>query len=79
MPRWSTSQSLVEMAGFEEEYDCDAQSCLAAYDGLHPGTLGKFQIVRAFAKALSATSSPTVASGSVTSNTNNHQVSESEK
>lgn len=49
---WSTSQSPIRLAYLNEAYDCDLYSCPASHDGLHPNSLGEYQIARAFSSAL---------------------------
>ncbi|KAJ0160586.1 hypothetical protein CTA2_7712 [Colletotrichum tanaceti] len=45
---WGTRESPVELAGISDGYDCSR----ASYDGLHPDSLGEFQIARVFSRCL---------------------------
>ncbi|KAK1470408.1 fibronectin type III domain-containing protein [Colletotrichum tamarilloi] len=49
VPKWSSSESPVELVEVRRGYHCSQGS----YDGLHPNALGEFQIARAFSRTLS--------------------------
>ncbi|KAK0724340.1 SGNH hydrolase-type esterase domain-containing protein [Lasiosphaeris hirsuta] len=52
IPRWSTDESPVALVKFCENYSCGKHTSKAAYDGLHPNTLGDYQIAQAFSRTL---------------------------
>lgn len=43
---------MSRLVQFREFYSCNATSCPAGYDGLHPNTLGEYQIAHAFSQTL---------------------------
>lgn len=47
---WSTERSPVEVVRVSEVYDCHVESCPAGIDGLHPNSLGDYQIARAYSQ-----------------------------
>ncbi|KAK2606696.1 hypothetical protein N8I77_005427 [Diaporthe amygdali] len=49
---WWTADSPVEVVKVSEVYDCHTTSCPAGIDGLHPNSLGDFQIARAYTQVL---------------------------
>jgi lysophospholipase L1-like esterase len=52
IPKWSTEGSPVELVHMRETYSCEVDVCPAGYDGLHPNTLGDYQIAHAFSRVL---------------------------
>lgn len=52
VPQWSTEISPIEFVHIQESYSCEEGECRAAHDGLHPNTLGDYQIAHAFSRAL---------------------------
>jgi hypothetical protein len=52
IPQWSTEISPIELVHMLESYSCEPDRCPAGYDGLHPNTLGDYQIAHAFSRAL---------------------------
>ncbi|KAH7362814.1 fibronectin type III domain-containing protein [Plectosphaerella cucumerina] len=53
IPGWSTSQSEVQLVDVNSVYSCGITgACPAAYDGLHPGPQGEYEIASAFSKTL---------------------------
>ncbi|KAG7132111.1 NLP effector protein 10 like [Verticillium longisporum] len=53
IPGWSTSSSPVKLVDVNSVYSCAPRGdCSAAYDGLHPGPKGEYQIAHAFSKTL---------------------------
>lgn len=52
IPTWSTSQSLIELVHLRENYDCHTTGCPAGYDGLHPNSIGEYEIAQAFSITL---------------------------
>ncbi|KAK3348848.1 carbohydrate esterase family 3 protein [Lasiosphaeria hispida] len=52
IPRWSTAKSPIALVKFCENYSCGKNTSKAAYDGLHPNTLGDYQIAQAFSRTL---------------------------
>jgi hypothetical protein len=52
IPKWSTKTSPIELADLGASYSCEANICPSAFDGLHPNTLGDYQIAQAFSRAL---------------------------
>lgn len=40
------------LVNVRDNYECEPESCLAGYDGLHPNAIGEYQIAQAFSKAL---------------------------
>ncbi|BCR97517.1 SGNH/GDSL hydrolase family protein [Aspergillus luchuensis] len=52
VPEWSSAGSPIHLVELQENYDCGPDACPAGYDGLHPNTLGEYQIARAFSLTL---------------------------
>lgn len=54
IPGWSTERSPIYHVDVASAYSCGSQwpHCPAAFDGLHPSTLGSYQIAKAFAQSL---------------------------
>ncbi|KAL2147986.1 hypothetical protein VTI28DRAFT_42 [Corynascus sepedonium] len=52
IPRWSTHESPVAIVGFCANYSCGGTISDAAYDGLHPNSLGEYQLAQAFSQTL---------------------------
>jgi len=52
IPQWSTEISPIELVHMQESYSCEPDGCPAGHDGLHPNTLGDYQIAHAFSRAL---------------------------
>jgi GDSL-like Lipase/Acylhydrolase family len=52
IPRWSTELSPIELVYMRESFSCEEDGCPAGHDGLHPNTLGDYQIAQAFSRAL---------------------------
>ena len=52
IPKWSTTTSPMELVEIRENYSCEGTGCPAGFDGLHPNTLGDYQIAHAFSRAL---------------------------
>ncbi|MCP2168485.1 Fibronectin type III domain-containing protein [Goodfellowiella coeruleoviolacea] len=50
--RWNKGISRVELVDWMTAYSCSPDSCPAAYDGLHPNSLGEVQLAGAFAGTL---------------------------
>lgn len=55
IPTWSTEQSPIYHVDVALAYSCGPgfPHCPAAFDGLHPSTLGSYQIAQVFAQSLS--------------------------
>jgi hypothetical protein len=53
IPTWSTEMSPIGLVQVQEGYSCGGGACLAGFDGLHPNTLGEYQIAHAFSRVLS--------------------------
>ncbi|KAK7719407.1 hypothetical protein SLS63_010044 [Diaporthe eres] len=49
---WWTAGSPVEVVKVSKVYDCQVTACPAGIDGLHPNSLGDFQIARAYTQVL---------------------------
>jgi len=49
---WTRPSSPVVLVDFAGNYNCKPDSCPAGHDGLHPNSLGEYQIASAFTKAL---------------------------
>ncbi|KAG8164447.1 hypothetical protein KVR01_006365 [Diaporthe batatas] len=49
---WWTEGSPVEVVKVSKVYDCQTTACPAGIDGLHPNSLGDFQIARAYTQVL---------------------------
>lgn len=53
IPTWSTDESPIYLVDFRDNYTCEPEGgCPAGTDGLHPDTLGEYQIAKAFADTL---------------------------
>ncbi|MFL4909038.1 phosphatidylinositol-specific phospholipase C domain-containing protein [Streptomyces sp. MMS24-I2-30] len=52
VPEWDTATSPVRLVDWHGAYDCAPAGCPAAYDGLHPNSLGEYQIAHAFETTL---------------------------
>ncbi|KAN0116800.1 hypothetical protein V8E51_002777 [Hyaloscypha variabilis] len=52
IPTWGTEDSPVIPVLMRESYSCGGDGCPAGHDGLHPATLGDFEIAHAFSRAL---------------------------
>lgn len=52
IPKWSTDISPIEFVHMREGFSCEVGNCPAGTDGLHPNTLGDFEIAQAFSRAL---------------------------
>ncbi|KAE9376358.1 hypothetical protein N431DRAFT_367401 [Stipitochalara longipes BDJ] len=52
IPSWSTDKSPIVLVHMRESYSCGGNECPAGHDGLHPTTLGDFEIAHAFSRAL---------------------------
>ncbi|KAE8167238.1 hypothetical protein BDV40DRAFT_284981 [Aspergillus tamarii] len=52
IPKWSTTASPIHLVELEENYNCQPSSCPVGSDGLHPNTMGEYQIARAFSQTL---------------------------
>lgn len=52
VPEWSSEGSPIHLVELQENYDCGPDACPAGYDGLHPNTVGEYQIARAFSLTL---------------------------
>jgi lysophospholipase L1-like esterase len=52
IPLWSTATSPIALVRFRENYSCETSGCPAGYDGLHPNSLGEYQIAQAFSRTL---------------------------
>ncbi|KAH8766181.1 SGNH hydrolase-type esterase domain-containing protein [Diaporthe sp. PMI_573] len=50
--QWWTEGSPVEVVKVSKVYDCQVTACPAGIDGLHPNSLGEFQIARAYTQVL---------------------------
>ena len=55
LPGWATSSSPVGLVHFRETYSCETTGCPAGYDGLHPNSLGEYQIASAVSQTLYST------------------------
>jgi len=55
VPKWSTEDSPMVLVHVQESYSCGGtlgDECPAGHDGLHPTTLGDYEIAHAFSRAL---------------------------